>query len=242
MNESIRKKSFSPDFLGIFINPIYLARKELYLSIKSVAHYATNRILDVGCGSKPYKDLFTFKKYIGIDIKNPAHSHEQEDVDFYYDGKSFPFSDSSFDSLVCFEVLEHVFNPDSFLEEIVRVVKPRGYIIMTMPFIYEEHEKPNDYCRYSSFGFRHIAEKNDLVLIEEKKLLNDLRIIFLLLNTYIYRVIFSGRKKKRKINLILALLSCSLSNIVGIILSKILPRNDDIYFGNIFVLRNNKEK
>jgi len=48
-------------------------------------------MLDFGCGSKPYKELFSVDKYIGLDIEKSGHNHKEEPIDFYYDGKTIPF-------------------------------------------------------------------------------------------------------------------------------------------------------
>ena len=55
---------------------------------------------------------------------------------------------------MCNQVLEHVFNPDDFVREIARVLKPGGALLLTVPFVWNEHEQPYDYARYSSFGLR----------------------------------------------------------------------------------------
>ena len=83
--------------------------------------------MDFGCGSKPYESLFVnAKKYIGIDVEVSGHNHKDSKVDVFYDGKTLPFADKSFDAVVCFEVLEHIFNPDEAITEIRRVLKGDG--------------------------------------------------------------------------------------------------------------------
>ena len=106
-------------------------------------------MIDIGCGNKPYKNLFKHcKSYIGLEIE----SENKNSADFTYDGKNFPFEDETFDSAVCSEVLEHVFEPNQFLKEVNRVLKKNGLIILTLPFFWDEHEQPYDYARYTSFG------------------------------------------------------------------------------------------
>jgi SAM-dependent methyltransferase len=49
-------------------------------------------------------------------------------------------------------VLEAIFEPKCFLKELTRVLKPGGYALFTVPFIWDEHDQPNDFARYSSFA------------------------------------------------------------------------------------------
>jgi len=234
----LRKQQFQPTLMGLFVNPFYFARKAIYRQIKHFSPFITGHVLDVGCGSKPYKDLFTFDEYIGLDVDQSGHDHRSEDIEVYYDGTKIPFEDSKFDSLICFEVLEHVFTPDAFLQEISRVVKQNGTILFTVPFIWDEHEKPYDYARYSSFGLKDLFGRNNLLIVENSKYVTDFRIIFLLINAYIYKL-FLG-EKKNKMRLLFTMLFCSFFNITGIIFSKIIPKNEDLYFGNIILIKNLK--
>jgi len=63
------------------------------------------RILDVGCGSKPYQELFGATEYIGLEIEGSV----SKDADYLYAGKVFPFNDEDFDSVFSSQTLEHVF-------------------------------------------------------------------------------------------------------------------------------------
>ena len=129
------------------------------------------RLLDVGCGSKPYQELFAVDDYIGLDIDNEA-MRNRKIADYFYDGTTFPFNDNEYDSVLCNQVLEHVFNPDEFLSEIKRVLKPGGRLLLTVPFVWDEHEQPHDYARYSSFGLKALIDKNGFNVIEYKKIMH----------------------------------------------------------------------
>ena len=63
-------------FLGILINPFFIIRRNLMSSIKSIApDFNNGLLLDIGCGSKPYKCFFNVEKYIGIDLLESGHNH-----------------------------------------------------------------------------------------------------------------------------------------------------------------------
>lgn len=228
------KEQFNPSFAGLVLNPFYFARRAIYSSIKKYSGHVTGATLDIGCGSKPYEKLFRTEKYIGLDIETSGHKHESSKIDVFYDGKTIPFADMYFDSVVSFEVLELVFDPSDFLNEAGRVLKTGGTAVFTVPFIWDESEPPYDYARYTSFGLKYLFEKHGFIIIEHKKYLCDLRLLALLLNAYIYKVIRKLIPSKASMLLILPL--TSVINIVSHILW-LLPEDKDLYFGNIFVLR-----
>jgi SAM-dependent methyltransferase len=76
--------------------------------------------------------------------------------DYYYDGRTLPFSEGSFDGVLCTQVLEHVSHPQELLLEISRVLRPGGILILSAPFLWQEHEEPYDFFRFSSFGMRRL--------------------------------------------------------------------------------------
>ena len=229
---------FRPGLIGVFINPFYLGRSVMYINVKKFAHYITGKTLDVGSGSKPYFNLFkNVTEYIGLDVEQSGHSHKLESIDVFYDGKTFPFEENSFDSLVFFEVLEHVFNPETFFKQIKKVVRPQGYCLVSIPFIWGEHEQPFDFARYSSFGLKYMFDQYGFEIVKHKKYLTDFRMIFLLINSYIYTTF--KRFLPGYFAWIFILPLVALNNILGLI-CYILPKNEELYFGNIYVLKNTK--
>lgn len=136
---------------------------------------------------------------------------------------------AEFDSVVTNQVLEHVFNPDEFISEINRVLKINGKLLLTVPFIWDEHEQPYDFARYSSFGLKALLEKNGFEILELRKSVNDYRVLVQLFNAYIYKI---TRRNIFIKNLALILVIAPVT-IFGILISKILPKNNDLYLDNI---------
>lgn len=231
-----KKQTFNPDVVGFFINPFFFARRALYDSVASVAHHINGDIIDVGCGQKPYKHLFNHLKYIGIEVEQEGHDHTNEDVDVFYDGKKIPFEDNTFDNAITSQVLEHVFEPDAFLREIHRVLKPNGHLLLTVPFVWDEHEQPYDYARYSSFGLKYLIEKNGFQIVTHIKTLQDVRVIFQLINGYIYKKTVFLRQNP-KLNIIVSFVFNAWINIIGLVLGFILPKNKDLYLDNVIVVK-----
>lgn len=234
MAKFIQKQEFDPTFLGIFTNPFYIMRKGIRKNITTLSPHITGRTLDVGCGSKPYKDIFKdTHSYVGIEFDSPR-AREKSQADFFYDGQHFPFPDTSFDTVIATEVFEHIFNPDNFLTEIHRTITPGGTLLITCPFTWAEHEQPYDYARYSSFGLRHIVEKNGFKVIEDKKVGDAILTIFQLIACYINNKLSI---KNYKIKLLFQIVCISPVTLCGLLLSQLLPENKDLYLDNIIVAK-----
>lgn len=229
-----KKQTFNPGIVGFFTNPFFFSRRALYDAVAESATYLKGDLLDVGCGQKPYKSLFSVSQYIGIEVEQAGHDHSNEDVDLYYDGKHFPFQNGHFDCVLTSQVLEHVFHPDDFLSEINRVLKPHGRLLLTVPFVWDEHEQPYDFARYSSFGLRHLLEKNGFTIIFHKKTLNDFRVIIQLINGYVFKKTIFFRKNPIA-NIMASIIFNAWLNVIGGIISYILPRNNDLYLDNVIV-------
>jgi SAM-dependent methyltransferase len=243
----LKKEMFFPSFpLGLFLNAFYFPRKGINRFVKKNAAQLHGRILDVGCGSKPYKSFFQCDEYIGIDIENPGHSHKEEQIDKYYDGKHIPYENNSFDNLVCFEVLEHVFEPDLFLSELNRVIRPGGQALLTTPFIWNEHEVPYDFGRYSSYGLTFMLKKHGFEIVKYDKILNGPEFICALVNVFIvdYSAFFNKKVSRlgvlglpfKVLNYLVSHILYLWFNILGLIFT-IFPRNKKFYFNNGVLLK-----
>lgn len=226
----IRRQQFNPGILGAFINPFFLARRQLWREIKAANAFCEGPLLDVGCGSKPYRSLFK-GTYIGLDVYSDA-TRRGGTADVFYGGKNFPFQDGSFNSVICNQVLEHVFNPGGFLAEIRRVLVPGGKLLLTVPFVWDEHEQPYDYARYSSFGLRALLEQHGFRVITHRKLLADVSTLFQLGNAYIYKV---TRTRSRYANSICTLLVMGPISLMGLVLGKLLPQNEDLFLDQLVI-------
>ncbi len=220
-----RRQDFFPSWLGVFTNPFYFARVGLCSVVTAFAPKLNGRLLDVGCGSKPYQKLFAVDAYIGLDIDSEP-SRQRGIADQYYDGKTFPFTNASFDSVLCSQVLEHVFNPNEFLGEIARVLKPGGKLLLTVPFVWDEHDQPWDYARYTSFGLHALLEKQSFRILVYKKLGADPSIIAQMANAYLYKV---SQGLPKLVKLLLTVTVMAFINLLGLLAGKVLPDNPDFF-------------
>jgi SAM-dependent methyltransferase len=233
LKSAYRQQMFDPTWVGIFVNPFYFARKGLLDAIVGQATTLSGNLLDVGCGSKPYRSYLRVDSYAGLDIDNETN-RSRGYADFFYDGKVFPFEDNKFDSILCSQVLEHVFNPDDFLKEVFRVLKPGGKLLLTVPFVWDEHEQPYDFARYSSFGLRHLLTKQGFQITVQLKLGGDVSTLFQLFNAYLYKV---SVKFPRPFLWTFTVVVMGAVNLMGILASYVLPKNLDLYLDNLIVAK-----
>jgi SAM-dependent methyltransferase len=230
LRRAYRARQFDPRWAGLFINPFFLARRALWREIASAAGELRGPLLDVGCGSRPYEALFgAATRYVGVDVASDV-TRQIGAADVLYDGRRLPFADRSFSSVLCNQVLEHVFEPDVFLSEIARVLAPGGRLLLTVPFVWDEHEQPHDFARYSSFGLRALLERNGMKVIRHRKLLADASVVFQLTNAYLFKVL---RGSSPIWNAMVTAVVLAPVSLCGLVAGKLLPGNPDLFLDQL---------
>ena len=108
------------------------------------------QVLDVGCGDKPYLPYFSSaREYVGVD---PANEH----ADVRAHAEQLPFADSSFDLVLCVQVLEHVDDPARVVRELHRVARPGGRVLAATHGTYVYHPDPGDHWRWTHTGLERL--------------------------------------------------------------------------------------
>jgi len=139
----------------------YLVKTFLAEKIKKCAQsIPSKRILDVGCGKKPYRIFFpNATEYVGIDRGSAS-------ADVVGVGEYLPFKSRIFGNVVCTQVLEHVEKPGKVLEELNRVLTEDGTIILsTHGFWIEGHER-TDYWRWTFQGLEKMFSESGFKIVE----------------------------------------------------------------------------
>ena len=125
--------------------------------------YADKRIIEFGAYKNSKKNFTNF-----INIKNKENIVYADKQD-YNDNKFFKenlegklsFKDDSFDNVIIFNVLEHVYDANNAIKEIYRCLDSNGRIIGSTPFIHRIHNAPGDYNRYAEQFYEKILKKNN---------------------------------------------------------------------------------
>lgn len=132
--------------------------------------YAGGKLLDIGCGDKPYGHLTAeyVSEHIGLD--HAGSEHDLSRADLIGTAYSIPLDDEHVDTILCTAVLEHLEEPQDALREAYRVLKPGGYAIYTVPLFWHLHEEPRDFYRYTKHGLRYLFEKSGFTIVELKEM------------------------------------------------------------------------
>lgn len=130
--------------------------------VNSLAQKTTITLADYGCGTKPYLSLFRNKniQYLGIDLAWNPHA----DIIVGSDSK-IQYEDSEIDVVLSTQVLEHVEDPEGYLSEAHRILKPDGTLLLTTHGYWMYHPDPTDYWRWTSTGLKKIVERNGFEVV-----------------------------------------------------------------------------
>lgn len=134
---------------------------------RSLNKYAKGHLLDLGCGKVPLYNAY--KKYVVentcVDWDNSFHKNVF--LDMYCDlNNILPLENSTYDTVILSDVLEHIKEPKALLNEINRIMICNGVLFLNVPFFYWLHEEPHDYYRYTKYALLTMAEESGFEVVE----------------------------------------------------------------------------
>jgi SAM-dependent methyltransferase len=164
-DRAVVRRGLSRSLLA-FVDESPLERESILAAVRRFADGlpAGARVIDIGAGDGPYRELFDRCEYVTVDWANSPHE-DASDTDVVASADSLPLEDASFDAALSTQVLEHVPAPIDVLREVYRVLRPGGSLLVTVPFVWEEHEQPFDFQRFSSSGVSNALEMAGFVEI-----------------------------------------------------------------------------
>jgi SAM-dependent methyltransferase len=127
------------------------------------------RVLDFGCGARPYEAWFRAAgaQYQGADIDGRHEIRIDENG-------SLAAGDAIFDMVASFQVLEHVWDVATYLDEARRVLKPGGWLLLSTHGTWFYHPHPGDYRRWTREGLRRELEARGFRLVEMRPVVGPL--------------------------------------------------------------------
>lgn len=134
-----------------------LANDLLLREIQKAVPSMRGRLLDVGCGEKPYKGILSphVNSYVGIDL--PHTIHAQCEIDAFANAHHLPFKEDTFDTVLCLEALEHVERPLDVIREMYAVLRKGGTLVLSAPQNYCLHNDPADFYRFTKQGLAELV-------------------------------------------------------------------------------------
>lgn len=196
--EKINKihRAVPPDFYDEGIKNNYFQRywhKKRFELVKNIMKNTEGDILDLGCHGGTLTNFISglkkHRKIYGIDISENAIAYARKkypNIEFKAHDLSngIPYPDKMFDIITCFDVLEHVFDPLKLANEIKRVLKKEGCLIVDIPnetllfkFIWFFWTKMKGKVwkgvhinHFSAKDLENLLEKNGFEKIDEKKI------------------------------------------------------------------------
>jgi ubiquinone/menaquinone biosynthesis C-methylase UbiE len=185
-------------------------------------HSSDLKTLEIGAKSKAnvqyFPNLTTLNVDSGKEVDIVADAENLEEV----------VRDQCFDVVLCISVLEHTKHPIKIVENIKRILKKEGIVIVSVPFIMSLHDTPGDYWRFTRYGLLELFEGFELV--EIKDYTNSLETI-----GYLYHRLFLQTKGFTKIsNLFFFFLSK-----INYFLSRIIKNKE---FGHYFTYKEKRQE
>ena len=152
-------------------SPIKIASELLWTKLEQVASlHAKGRLVDLGCGTKPYEPLFApyITEYVGVDFKDASSLHygAATRADVYADCTDTKLAAASFDTLLSTEVMEHIYDTHAYIQECGRLLKKGGTGIFTVPFVWQTHADPFDYYRFTKYSIKKLFEQHGFASIQ----------------------------------------------------------------------------
>lgn len=170
-------------------------RYSIYYKTKQIcSKHMGGIVLEIGAGGNYLKSEFKslYNVWISLD-----YDLRLDSIDLRGDGQQLPLKNGIFDTIISIDVLEHVPNPEKFVSEMFRVIKPGGIVILSTPFFFYLHDAPFDFFRFSKFGLTTIFQRIGFEVIEVEPTAGVISIIGILISIFITKVfMFSTRLLK----------------------------------------------
>lgn len=106
--------------------------------------------------------------------------------------------------------------------------------MLTVPFVWDEHEQHYDFSRNTSFAPQSLSQGHGFRIIEQRKSVTEIGVVFQPLNDYLYK---KKATRYRYLILLAVLALMAPINILGVLQSKVLPDNDGFYLDSIVLAR-----
>lgn len=160
--------------------------------------YYKGNLYDLGCGEAPYKDFFLkyCNTYTGVDWSSSMHNCKADIISNL--NEKLNLNDNIADTVISLSVMEHLCEPQIFLNECNRILKDNGTLILSVPWMWHIHEAPNDYYRFTPYGLKYLLKKAGFSEVHIQPTTGFFTTIFVKINYFTLRLI-KGSELRRKL-------------------------------------------
>jgi SAM-dependent methyltransferase len=182
------------------------------------------RVLDVGCANRwAERHCASNVDYIGLDFPLTGRDLYAARPDVFADAAALPIATARIDAIICFEVLEHLRNPNAALVEFSRVLGPQGTLLLSMPFLYPIHDAPFDFQRLTEHGLRRDLELAGFDVVTLRKTGHAVRAAGLLLSLAMVGGLYARRRWFDYARMPLAAIGVLCINLSAMLLAWLIP-------------------
>ena len=139
--------------------PRDVLRRHIESTVGGLGLEPGSRVLDFGCGVRPYRDAFPDDvEYLGADLP------ENESADLAIVDGTVDLADASVELVISTQVLEHVPDPQAYLAECRRVLRSGGWLVLTTHGVMFHHPHPTDFWRWTTEGLQRVVTQAGLTV------------------------------------------------------------------------------
>lgn len=155
-----------------------LYNRDRWVQKQAISIKNGSKVLDVGAGSAPYRELFNHCDYKTQDFTQLKENQLRGlkgyyRIDFTSDIVNIPVESESFDVILCTEVLEHVPQPILAIKEMSRILKKGGFLLLSAPLGSGLHQEPyHFYGGFTPYWYEKFLVENGFNILEIKPNMN----------------------------------------------------------------------
>jgi ubiquinone/menaquinone biosynthesis C-methylase UbiE len=224
------------------LHPQWFVYRNEHWHLTQIGKQVQGIVLDIGCANQYFKHYIqTNHEYIGLDYYQTATQWYATQPQVYGDAQTLPIKNNSIDSVLLLDVLEHLPRPEDCLNEITRVLKSKGLLVLQVPFIYPIHDAPLDFHRWTQYALKQLVQKYGFTIRQKRQIGKPLETAGLLLNIALSKTILNWLRQKNPAFIlgILAPIIILLINLSCWLFSSISPMDDMMPHSYCLILEKN---
>lgn len=148
----------------------WLSRHRIVVALERARSHARGRLLDVGCGSKPFAPVLAghVEDYLGVDLPGSVDLARTSDLqpEVFARAEALPFRDESFDTLLSLSMLNYLPDPRAFLAEGRRVLRKGGMAMLDFTQMTPHDPRVPDYLRFTRTAATLLLEQAGFQVVE----------------------------------------------------------------------------